>query len=152
MIIRQANLNDAQRISYLIQKNTENVKKNNYSKKQIETWKAANSPSAIKDKLKDRVIFCAFENDKLIGTIGLQGNEVVGLYVSYSKIGKGVGNKLLSHLENYAKKNQIKTLELTSTPSATSFYQRNGFSPQEAVLVHVNGVDFQETKMTKKLI
>ena len=151
MIIRQANQNDARRISYLIQKNTENVKKNNYSKKQIETWKAANSPGAIKDKLKERVIFCAFENNKLIGTIGLQDNEVVGLYVRYSKIGRGVGKKLLNHLENYAKKNQIKTLELTSTPSANSFYQRNGFTPQEPVLVKVNGVDFQETKNDQKI-
>jgi len=151
MLIRQANKNDAKRISYLIQKNTEKVRKNNYSKKQIEIWKAANTPSAIKNKLEERIIFCAFENEQLIGTIGLEENVVVGLYVSYSKLGQGIGKKLLHHLEAFAKENRIRDLELTSTRSANSFYQRNGFSPQESVLVNVNGVDFQETKMTKKL-
>ena len=149
--IRQANENDARRISYLIQKNTENVTVNNYSKKQIEIWKAANSPSAIKLKLRERILFCAFENGKLVGTIGLEGNELVGLYVSYTKIGKGIGKKLLNHLEGYAKKKQIRILELTSTPSALPFYHKNGYFSQEYVIINVNGVDFKEMKMSKKL-
>lgn len=151
MTIRQANKNDARRISYLIQKNTVNVTKNNYSAEQIDVWKAANTTTAIKGKLNERIIFCAFENEKLIGTIGLQGNEVVGLYVSYNKVGKGIGTKLLNHLEEYAKKNRIETLELTSTPSANLFYRRNGYIAKEPIIISVNGVDFLETKMTKML-
>jgi len=151
MLIRRATQKDAKRISYLIQKNTENFKGNNYSKKQIKTWKAANTPTAIKHQLNERIIFCAFENKRLVGTIGLKENEVVGLYVSYTKIGKGIGKELLHHLVAYAKKKGIKKLQLTSTPSANSFYQSNGFSPQGSVIVTINGVDFQETKMTKKM-
>lgn len=151
MIIRQANKDDAQRISYLIQKNAEHVKNNNYSARQIETWKAANSSGTIRKKLEERTIFCDFENKKLVGTIGLEGKEVVGLYVSYSNIGKGVGKALLNHLEEFAERNGIIDLELTSTPSAKQFYQKKGYSAQEEVLVNVNGVSFMETKMTKTL-
>ncbi len=151
MIIRQAYENDAGRISYLIQKNTENVKENNYSKEQIEIWKKANSIKAIERQLKERTIFCAFIKDKLVGTIGLKSNEVLGLYVSYSKRGKGIGKILLKHLEKYAKENNIKSLHLTSTPSAVSFYTINGYEFQKNTPIIINGITFCESKMTKKL-
>jgi len=152
MHIRKATIHDARRISYLIRKNTEKVEENNYSEAQISAWKLANSPKAIINLLKKRTMFCAFRNGKLIGTIGLQGSEVVGAYVSYSKRGKGIGKKLLSYLEKYARKQQIQRLELTSTPSAVNFYKSLGYQAKRSVVLNINGVDFMETSMTKKLI
>ena len=151
MVIRQANSKDARRISYLIKKNTGKVLENNYTSEQVITWKKANSPKAIAESLKQRIIFCAFQNDKLVGTIGLQENEVVGLYVSYAKRGKGIGRQLLSFIESYAKAKDIKDLELTSTPSAVKFYAKSGYQLQDPVIVKISGVEFKETRMTKKL-
>lgn len=151
MQIRKAKLSDAQRISYLIRKNADKVLALDYSKVQLIAWKNSNTLKAIANQLKQREIFCAFENDRLVGTIGLRENEVLGLYVSYSRRGKGIGKKLLNHLEEYAKKNGITALKLTSTPSANTFYQRNGYVPQGSVIVNVNGVNFKETKMTKNI-
>ena len=151
MLIRQAKINDARRISYLIRRNTEMVIENLYTSKQVEVWKSANVPKAIRENIKERTIFCAIQNNKLIVTIGLYENEVVGLYVSYSKRGKGIGQKLLNHLEAHAKNIFISELALTSTPSAISFYLKNGFVSDKYVSVYVNGVAFKELRMTKKI-
>ncbi len=151
MQIRKATIHDARRISYLIKKNTEKVEENNYSDAQIRAWKQANSPKAITQLLKERTIFCAFQNNKLLGTIGLKGSEVVGVYVSYSKRGQGIGKVLLTYLEEYARSNNIQSLVLTSTISAVKFYKSLGYRAEETVIVNIDGVDFEETSMRKNL-
>ncbi|MEL7123905.1 MAG: GNAT family N-acetyltransferase [Bacteroidota bacterium] len=151
MEIRRAQLADATRISYLIQKNTEKVLENNYSQEQKEVWKRANTVGSIKQKIKEATIFCAFQNGQMAGTIGLQGNEVFGLYVSYAKRGLGIGGKLMTHLEGYAKDKNLEELSLTSTPSALLFYQSKGFKAIEKCTVTIMGVPFEETLMKKTL-
>jgi len=151
MKIRKATAKDARRISYLIKRNTEEVAENSYSKKQKDTWIKANTPKAIKESLKNRIVFCAFQNNQLVGTIGLIENEIVGLYVSYAKRGHGIGKKLLQHVERFAIKNKMDKLELTSTPSGFGFYKKNGFTPHQKVIVKINGVEYKETKMVKDL-
>ena len=101
MYIRNATVQDVKRISYLIQHNTENVVENKYTSEQIRTWKRANTPTAIFKSLASRTILCAFLKNRLVGTIGLQGKEVVGLYVNFSKRRCGIGKELLNHLELY---------------------------------------------------
>lgn len=152
ILIRKALKIDAKRISYLIRKNTENVQENKYTDKQIKIWKAANTPGAIANNLNNRTVFCAFQNNKLIGTIGLQENEVVGFYVSYSKRNCGIGQKLLNYIIAYARANKISKLKLTSTPSAITFYSKNGFIKKKNVLINIKGVDFQEMEMIKNII
>lgn len=151
MNIRKATSADAKRISYLIVRNTEKVLENNYNAEQIRVWKKYNSPKAIKEQLVKRVILCACVKEKLVGTIALQESEVAGLYVSFTKRGKGVGRQLLDYLEDYAKSCGIKELSLTSTPSAESFYRRNGYQPVGDIVIYEEGVAFKETRMIKDL-
>ena len=148
MIIKKATYNDANKISYLIQKNTE-ANPNNYTLIQIKTWKNFNTPSKIKKQISNRDIYCGFENGKLVGTIGLKNNEVVGFYVSPSKRGQGNGSKLFDFIETEAKKRLFKTLYLTSTPSAVSFYQNKGFKKIKNVIVTIDGISYEEVDMVK---
>ena len=97
--IRRAKPADARRISYLIRKNTDQVKENKYTPEQVATWKKQNTTTAILRQIKKRIVFCALLNDRLIGTIGLEGNQLVGLYISYTQRGKGLGKLLLSYAE-----------------------------------------------------
>ena len=113
--IRKATIRDARKISYLIRKNADYVHDNNYTPEQLVVWKNDNTLKAIKSKLKQREIFCAFKNGKLIGTIGLEGNYLVGLYISYRKRGQGIGYKLLVFLEDYAFINIFVVLHLKLT-------------------------------------
>ncbi len=151
MRILRATLEDATRISYLIRKNTERVLENQYSAEQVQVWKNNNTPEAIRQQLKDRTIFVAIQNNRLLGTIGLKGDEIVGLYVSYSRRKMGTGRALLEHLFAFAESKQINSLKLTSTVSAKRFYERNGFKAIKPVSVKIDGVDFMETLMVKNL-
>ena len=126
MEIREATINDVRRVSYLINKST-SKNPNNYTRKQLTTWKKHNTPSKIKKQLNDRIIFCAFSNNRLIGTIGLKDNFVVGFYVSHTIRHQGIGSKLLQHTESYSLNKNINKLYLESTPSAIKFYKSKGF-------------------------
>jgi len=148
MKIRRATLDDAKRISYLICKLTE-PNPNNYSKKQKIAWKKFNSPSGIKKQIKKRIVFCAFENNRLLGTIALKDNGVVGFNVGFNIRGKGVGSKMLNYLESLARKKGMKKLTLTSTTSAFDFYKKRGFKPKKKVVLRIYGVDFPEIHMEK---
>lgn len=151
MEIRKAKEKDTERISYLINKSIDNILDKSYTKEQIAIWKKINTPSTIQANLSERIIFCGFENDKLVGTIGLKANEIVGLYISYSKTNKGIGGKLLRYVEDYAKEIGLKELKITSIPSAESFYLRKGYKVKKQVITDVEGVKFDEKELLKTL-
>ncbi len=77
--------------------------------------------------MKDRDIFCMWENDILLGTIELKGNKIFGLFIKSSKIGKGLGTKLMDFIENYARSKKIKQVRLYSTKFAFNFYKKRGY-------------------------
>ena len=151
LLIRRATALEARRISYLIQKNVEADKQNGYSPIQKRIWQKWNTPAAIRKQLEHRIIFCAFANGRLIGTIGLEGNKVVGLYISQSKRGQGIGKQLLQYLEDYAHNEGHTELILEATPSGQVFYTSKGFEEVEAITTIIDGVAFPEMKMRKKL-
>ncbi len=149
--IRKATIQDARHISYLIQKNTEKVVENQYSAAQKKAWKKANTPKVIQKSITTKTWFCAFSQQKLVGTIALEGKELSGLYVSYTKRGLGIGRLLMTYLETYAIEQGITELVLTSTPSALRFYENNGFVKLGPVSVDVFGVPFPEMAMKKEI-
>ena len=151
MIIRRANINDAKRISYLIRQNTLRVNENGYTKAKREAWSNQNKPKSIKEQLKRREFYCAIEHGKLVGTVALENNLVCGMYVSSSKRGKGLGQKLLSHIENVARQKNLKELILTATPSGYGFYKKNGYKTYGKTVHKYEGQKFPEPKMRKKL-
>lgn len=151
MTIQLANKDDAHAISKLIWENTEHVKENKYTPLQVKIWKEVNRPEEIEKSMEKRLIFCAYRDGELLGTIGLQEKEIVGLYVNYRKRQMGVGGKLLQFVEDHARKKGINYLTLTSTPSARKFYERRGFKSIKPVIVEVREATFKETLMSKKI-
>lgn len=151
LIIKNAKIEDARRISYLIRKNTLNVLENKYSKEQKAAWIKANTVKSIEEKILNYTIFCAFRNKRLVGTIGLNKNELFGLYIGYTQRGKGIGKQLLLHVEKVAKSKGYNELFLTSTPAGFDFYKSKGFTQYDSFKLSINKVDFFEPAM-KKLI
>lgn len=152
LTIRKAQEEDASAISRLVHENTDRVVANKYSVAQKEAWKNANQPEQIREQLIVREVFCGFYQTELAGVIGLRGAELLGLYVDYRHLGKGVGKQLLRHLEDHARSKGVKTIRLCATPAGRPFYERNGFVPLLPVEVIVNDVLFIEMEMSKELI
>jgi len=150
IVIRKATIQDARKISYLIQQSTKR-NPNNYSDIQMKTWLSYNTTSKIKAQFKDRTIFCAFKNNKLVGTIALKGFEVVGFYVSFSQRNKGIGQQLFNFIQNYVVHKKHQKLILTATPSAIKFYEKQGFKILNEKTVTLNAVNYIEFDMEKYL-
>ncbi len=151
MKIIKANSTHANRISNLICKSTDS-NPNNYTEEQIKAWKGYNDRSKIIKQFEKQDIFIALKKNKLIGTIALFKNKVMGLYVSSHKFQKGIGSNLLEFLEIYAKRKCLKKLKLTATPSAVYFYKKRGYKSNGKVVVKINDIDFPEIEMEKTLI
>jgi GNAT superfamily N-acetyltransferase len=138
-------------MSALIQRNADVVLSAHYSRDQLAAWKRYNTPGRVRQRMAERKTFCAFLAGRLCATGAVQGTELVGLYVSPSSRGKGIGRLLLAHLERFAATQGIAVLHLTSTPSALDFYLQNGWRAKQTVVLSILGVDFEETVMSKPL-
>jgi hypothetical protein len=57
----------------------------------------------------------------------------------------------LNCLEEYARTNEIKKLNLTSTPSAFKFYKNKGYQSKKEVILTIYGIDYPEIEMEKRL-
>ncbi len=95
----------------------------------------------IKSQLDSRLgnILVAFDGDQVVGLCGMQGREgrkrighmaSLGISVSKSHWGQGIGYKLMLGQIEYAKKNLITKINLevrTDNPSAVKLYEKCGF-------------------------
>lgn len=149
--IRTATERDARAISALIRRNADAVLAADYSSAQLAAWKRYNTPARFRDRMKSRTTFGTYRAGRLCGTIALEGSELVGFYVSPSCRGRGIGKLLLARLEAFAISRGIRSLSLTSSPFATTFYSQHGWKADGSVVLSLLGVDFEETRMTKQL-
>jgi len=150
--IRTATPADADRISQLILYSIDQLEDKSYTPDQLRAWRAISSPIGIRKNLQERILFCAFEGEAIVGTIGLISNEIAGLYVSPDKKKSGIGGMLMAHTEAYARSQQMSEIKLTAIPSAVPFYQKKGYKIVKDVITLLLGVEYPEKDMVKSLI
>ena len=150
MKIKKATLKDARKISSLIRQTIKKVNDKGFTKKQLKAWYGHNSVKTISKNIREKNVFIALEKEKIIGTINFQKGSIAGMFVKYNKLRKGVGKKLLDYVEKFAKKQNIKRLELKSSPFAYEFYKSKGFKLSKKVKVSCAECS-SEMGMEKKL-
>jgi GNAT superfamily N-acetyltransferase len=145
--IRRAEPADAEILCRLISENAEKTLRRHYSDLQFATFLEYYSEKNWPEKFEKREIFCAVEGEKIVGTIALEGNWVVGFYTDAEFLGRGIGQKMIRFLEKFAREKNLKKLRLTASPAALDFYLKNGFRKKKDVLWSYKNVDFEETLM-----
>ena len=88
-------------------------------------------PHELRQEIADGVVFwIAEEDERLVGVMGIQDKGEVALvrhaYVTPTMQRKGVGTRLLRHVEGLTEK-PILIGTWADASWATEFYQRNGF-------------------------
>lgn len=150
MKIRKVKLDDAKEISELKKNTIEKINKE-YNRKQIAVLKKDYSVNNIIKNIEERKMFCLINNNEILGIISLKENRIDGLFIRSDLIRKGFGKKLLSFIENHAKKKGIKKVWLYSTPYALGFYKKLCYKiVEKGTRIH-SGVKFPEVKLEKKL-
>tara|TARA_B100001057_G_scaffold5779_1_gene5266 strand:+ start:4524 stop:4961 length:438 start_codon:yes stop_codon:yes gene_type:complete len=92
-------------------------------------------------------------NHKIIACGRLHKNSSTEAQIRYMAVdkkirSKGIGKKIIDHLEDYAKKNHFKTVVLNARDHAIKFYQNSGYE----IVGPYNGSDtgIPHSKMIKK--
>jgi len=151
MKIRRAKPSDAKEISILRRKTIEKINSKDYPKSVIKFLKRKNSESEILKRIKERELFVAIEDKKIIGTADLEGNKIGGVFIRTDRIGKGIGKKLMQFIENYAKKKGIKKLKLYPTRTAHDFYIKLGYKVTKKGLWKTKDFRIKNYMMEKRM-
>lgn len=119
---------DSVKMNNLKKKTFEKINSRDYSKKVINEYLSEQSPRKIRKNMETGEYFVLEYNGKLLGMIELYDNNIVGgMYIKHDCVGKGYGKKLMSFIENYAKKKGLKELVLYPTLTARGFYKKIGY-------------------------
>ncbi len=87
----------------------------------------------------------------LLGVGGLDMNEIRLLYVSPEHQGKGVGGKLLGHLESMVPPTLFSDIFVYSSLAAVDFYRVHGFAGDGEYCFDVDGEPLTALFMTKAI-
>jgi GNAT superfamily N-acetyltransferase len=149
--IRTANFSDAEELSQLVSENALALLRQHYSDSQWHAFISFYSVEVMREKIETQQVFCAIKSNEIIGTIALHKDFVVGFYTRVRNLGQGIGTLLMSHVEQVAKQQGFKEIQLAASPAAFQFYYKNGWKKVRDILPRYAGVEFEETLMAKLL-
>ena len=92
-----------------------------YAAPVVELIGANYAPDKVAPRLVERDIFVCLEGHRIVGTIGLESDRLRSLFVEPGLQGKGVGARLVAHLEAHARQAGVAELQLSSSITARRF-------------------------------
>jgi len=132
--IRQANEADAESIGVVHRQSILDLPAGDYPPEIIAAWNTAPTPEAVqkyKDaiRLRKEIVWVAEVLGAIEGYSALvpDRNEVRAVYITGKVCRRGVGQALLRTLETQAMELGLPTLNLRSSTTAKSFYEKNGY-------------------------
>ena len=153
--IRAAQVEDADAICEVHVRSIREVCSSHYSEEEIDAWSGEKQPeNYIHAMKKGECILVAEEDNRVIGFGGMLLKEqvITAVYVHPSFVGKGTGLKILTRLEEMAKKAELDCLKLLSTLNAVSFYEAAGFHKKKSTRYSVQGeTELECVHMIKEL-
>ena len=147
IIIREFDERDAETVSRLIRNNLTFVNSRDYEPAVIDYMCRLFTPDFLCEISATRTMFVAEENGKVVGTVGLEGDEVCALYVDPDVHGRRVGERLLQRIEDFALSRHVHLLHLSASLTAVGFYEKMGYRSQEKEESELFGHAYIMTKL-----
>ncbi|MDZ8107442.1 MAG: GNAT family N-acetyltransferase [Nostoc sp. DedQUE12a] len=153
MKIREYRLSDTQAIAKLFYDTIHEINIADYTQEQVDAWAPKNMDYEVWHKrLQVKLPYIAEDNGEIVGFGELEADGHIDCFYCHSKYQrKGIGSKLLSHLENTAKSQGIKRLYTEASITAKSFFEHKGFIVVREQQVERRGVWFKNYVMEKYL-
>jgi N-acetylglutamate synthase-like GNAT family acetyltransferase len=127
LTIRPATPADVAALSELIRRTVRRSNANDHAAPVVELIAANYAPDKVAQRLLERDVFVCLEGHRIVGTIGLESDRLRSLFVEPGLQGKGVGARLVAHLEAHARQAGVAELQLSSSITARGFYERLGY-------------------------
>ncbi|MFA5855880.1 MAG: GNAT family N-acetyltransferase [Candidatus Pacearchaeota archaeon] len=151
MKLKMASLQDLETIFNLRKDTIINVNGKKLPKKHIDYLLKLNSKEKILEKIKNKHLYVAIENNEIIGTIEYFNNEISGFYIRSNLVGKGFGKKMIKSMENKAKKEGSDEVHIICNISSAGFYEKNGYKIKEEKSVKEIGENEKIYFLEKKI-
>jgi GNAT superfamily N-acetyltransferase len=126
-MIRLIEERDLVRVSALIQNTLLVSNLADYDLEIVGNLQNSFSPEQLRSLSRKRSIYVFEQAGVLLGTIGLEGDKVYNFFVSPDRQGSGVGSELLDYVENRARAEGRRKLNVDSSLTAVSFYRKKGY-------------------------
>jgi len=131
MKILKANKKDARKISKMIIKEVSKFKE--FSMSEIASLKKHYNQKRLIKRMEEASFYIVTKDSKIIGVMGLGASNVESSYIKEGHQRKGIGGKLLAHLEKQATKNGSRFLTLLASKSSLAFWRKEGYSPVKKI-------------------
>jgi putative acetyltransferase len=124
-----------------------------YSEAQQQAWASlADDEEAFAHRLSNSLTVLGTVDGSPVGFASLAGTERLDmLYIHPAATGQGVGSMLVDALERLAEARGAGKLTAEVSDSASAFFRRRGFEPQQRNSVPVAGEWLASTTMQKQL-
>ena len=132
-IIRKYQINDSISVSNLIRNTLNKVNSKDYSQEIIDKMCRHFTPEKINENSISREIYVAVQNEKIIGTVSINNNNIHSFFVDYKHLNEGIGTALYNYIETRITDNGFKEIIVPSSITSEYFYHKNGFTAIEAV-------------------
>jgi putative acetyltransferase len=144
---------DAPMLAAIFRASIEELTEEDYNPAQQEAWaSAADDEEAFAEKLGKQLTLIATLDGSPVGFAALEGNQNIAmLYVHPAVAGQGVGTMLYDALEKLAAARGAAQLTVEASDSASGFFQKHGFTPEQRNTVSVGNEWLTNTTMKKKL-
>lgn len=124
-----------------------------YTAEQIRVWTEMPLTDGYRDSVQRHYqLVCDGELPVATGFIDFQSGEIGALFVLPAYMGRGIGRKMLHHLEQLALGAGISDIHLDATPNAVPFYRRCGYQGTvQAIYFSPSGLELPCIPMDKRL-
>ena len=127
IIIRKFKNTDSSKVCDIIKKNLIEVNSKDYPEEIINYMCNLYIPEYMIEKSKERDIYVAELNGELIGTASFENNVIYTVFVNTNYHKRGIGSKLISFIEERAKKDSINVIQIPSSLTSLNFYYSLGY-------------------------
>jgi putative acetyltransferase len=118
--IRAATADDATALSALIQDAVRTSNSRDYTPATIDLICANFTRDMVISKMAQRDVFVAVCDCDIVGTISLGNGKLHSMFVEPQRQGKGIGRRLVTHIEKHAISSGLSALRLSSSITARS--------------------------------
>lgn len=127
--IREAYPEDAEAISQVHMSAIRGLCSTHYDDRQIEVWASGRTPEYYERVLASHDLFVAERDGQVVafGRVDLESGTIVAVYVRPESAGSGVGEAMMSHLEDVCRMHGWTRLHLTASLNAVPFYEKLGY-------------------------
>lgn len=126
MNYRKASIEDAEKITAIVQKTIAEIYPKYYPKEIVEFFAQLHCYENIVRDIKNNIVYIAKLDNVIIGTGSYEENHITRVYVLAQYQGKGYGHYILKELEKEIVKKYSCAVLDTSLP-ACKFYEGNGY-------------------------